>query len=445
MTKSVSPLLGTAAVLVCFAALIGAAIAGFSALVVLLGLAIAAALVTRLWSFLCLKSVTCERHLSDRRVFPGDEVLLTLRVTNRKLLPLPWVEIEDQVAAPLVAPTGGGGLQPPGGAGREPPGAEPGTTPGPAPPSAPGPTPGAGPGTTPGAEPARSGLVAVSRSTPLLWYSAATFTQRLDASARGYYPLGPLSVTSGDIFGLHPRSLLQPDIDHLIVYPRTYALRQLGIPSLSHLGDVRADLRVFDDPSRLVGLRDYEPGDNLRRIHWKASARSGALQVKLFEFTTDLKAAVFLGIDTFAGRPQDDMEFGISTAASVARHLLERDVQTGLYVNTRSADTQRPACIAASTGSAHLALILEALAKTTGEADGALVDFFEHRRGDLGFGGTFVFVVGDVAPALDLMITDLIRAGRRVVGFAVGTAAEEAHAPGLHWHRVDAPAAAVAQ
>ncbi len=400
MTKSVSPFLSTATIIVCFAALIGAAIARFSALVVLLGLAMAAALVTKVWSHLCLKGVTCERRLSEKRVFPGDEVLLTLRVVNHKVLPLPWIEIQDEVPASLVAPTSGVGREP----SHE----------------------------TPG----QHGLVTLSRSTPLSWYSAAIFTQRLDSSARGYYPFGPLSVVSGDIFGLHPRSLVQPDIDHLIVYPRTYALPQLGIPSLSLLGDARSRLRVFDDPSRLVGVRDYEPGDSLRRIHWKASARSGALQVKLFEFTTDLKVAVFLGVDTFAGRPQNDLELGISTAASVARHLMQKDVQTGLYVNTRLADSQQPACIAAGTGAAHLALVLEALAKTTADADSAFVDFFESRRGDLGFGGTLVFVVGQVPPAIELMMTDLIRAGRRIVGFKVGTDGRETHTPGAYWQTV---------
>jgi uncharacterized protein (DUF58 family) len=405
MTKPVSPFLSTVTIVVCFGALAGSAMAGFTALVVLFGLALSAALVTKLWSYLCLKGVTCERHLSERRVFPGDEVVLTLRVVNRKMLPLPWVEIQDELPAALI---GAAGVRDREGSDETAP---------------------------------EAGLVTLSRSTPLLWYAAASFAQRLEPSARGYYPFGPLTVMSGDIFGLHPRDLVQAGIDHLTVYPRTYALSQLGIPALSHLGDTRSDLRFFDDPSRLVGVRDYEPGDSLRRIHWKASARSGALQVKLFEFTTDLKVAVFLGVDTFTGRPQDDLELGISTAASVARHLLERDTQTGLYVNTRLADSRRPACIPAGTGSAHLALILEALAKTTADTHEDFADFFEHRRSDLGFGATLVFVFGDTTPSLELMMTDLITVGRRVLGFKIGTDGSLPHTPGVPWRQIRRPAA----
>lgn len=406
MVKPFSPLLNNVAIIAGFGALVGAARAGYSALVVLLGLALAAALLTKLWSHLCLKGVTCERRLNERRVFPDEEVLLALRVVNRKILPLPWIEIRDEMPAALVAPA----IAP------------------------------AGTGGDPSAEATgRPGYVALSRSTPLRWYSAATFTRRLNSSARGYYPLGPLSVFSGDIFGLHPRSRVQSEIDHLIVYPRTYALAELGIPSLSHLGDAKSELQVFDDPSRLAGVREYTPGDSLRRIHWKASARSRALQVKLFESTTDLRVAVFFAVDTFAELPRDDLELGISTAASVARHLLERDVQTGLFANTKLADTGRPACIATGGGTAHLALVLEALAKTSADADGSFIDFFDRERGQLGFGGTLVFVVGTVSPEIGLLMADLTRAGRRVLGFHVGTHSRDSHAPGVRWRQVYRP------
>lgn len=423
MTKPVSPLLNNVVIIAGFAALAGAAWVGYSALVMLLGLALSAAVLTRLWSYLCLKGVTCERRLSEYRVFPDEEVLLTLRVVNRKVLPLPWVEIRDEMPATLVAPT-----------------TEPAR-------SSAGPTVegGADPVTEGGADPAteaaeRPGFVALSRSTPLLWYSAATFTQQLDSSARGYYPLGPLSVLSGDIFGLHPRSLVRSEVDHLVVYPRTYPLATLGIPSLSHLGEARSELRVFDDPSRLAGVREYVPGDSRRRIHWKASARSRTLQVKLFESTTDLRVAVFLAMDTFAERSSEDLELGISTAASVARHLLERDVQTGLFVNTKLADTGRPACITTSTGSTHLAVILEALAKTTAGADSSFIDFFDHERSKLGFGGTLVFVMGEVSPAIDLLMADVARAGRRVLAFHIGARSPHSRAPGVRWHQVSRPA-----
>jgi uncharacterized protein (DUF58 family) len=396
MAKPVNPLVSGVVVFLGIAALVWAAWVGYSALVVLLGLALSAALVTKVWSRLCLKGLTAERRLSQRRVFPGDEVVLTLRVTNRKILPLPWVEVQDKIPASL----------------------------------------------TPASAPEEPGMVTLSRSTPLLWYSAASFTEKLNSSARGFYPLGPLSVTSGDIFGLSPRSRQQAGIDHLIVYPRTYALANLSIPSVSFLGEAKSELKLFDDPSRLMGVREYEPGDSPRRIHWKASARSQSLQVKLYESTTDLKVDVFLAIDTFAERPAEDLELGISAAASVSRHLIEKDVQTGFYVNTKLADTHSPARIAPGSGIDHLAGILEALAKTTADADETFVDFFDRERGELGLGGTLVFVVGELTPEMGLLASDLARSGRHVLGFFVGKHGRTTHTAGVRWQRIHAPAKA---
>ena len=400
VANSFTPLFSTLVLVGGFAALVGAAWAGYSALVVLLGLWLSAGVVTKLWSRLCLKGLTCERQLSERRVFPGEEVVLTLRVMNRKPLPLPWVEVRDEMPAALSP------ARPPGD------------------PRASAPLP------------ERPGFVALSQSTPLPWYAAASFTSRLQSSARGYYQLGPLSVTSGDIFGLHPRTRVQPDLDYLIVYPRTYALSELGLTSLSPLGNNKSELRMFADPSRLLGVREYVLGDSPRRIHWKASARTRALQVKVFESTTDLKVSVFLAVDTFAGLSSDDFELGISTAASVARHLLESDIQTGLFVNTKLADSGAAARVPAGSGTAQLALILEALAKTTAQISQPFADFFERERSELGFGGTLVFVVGEVSREIGLLTAELARTGRQLLGLYLANGGDAENGQGTDHERL---------
>lgn len=399
MGRQVSPLLNNITIIAGIAILVGVAWAGYSALVVLVGLALAAALVTKLWSRLCLKGVVCERRLNEHRAFPDDEVTLTLRVVNRKILPLPWVEVQDLVPASL----------------------------------------GAAAQATTSVGPVEAHSVTLAHSTPLLWYSAASFTHRLTTLTRGYHPLGPLSVTTGDIFGLHPNSLVQDEIEHLIVYPRIHPLGKLGIPSLSLSGNAKSQLRMFEDPSRLAGVREYEPGDSPRRIHWKASARGRALQVKIFESTTDLKVDMFLAMDTFVESPPEDLELAISTAASLAQHLLEREVQTGLFANTVLADTHHPARIAAGSGTAHLTAILDALAKTTAQVDAPFIDFFDRERGELGFGGTLAFIVGEISPQIELLTADLARVGRNVLGFHLGKHGQKSRPAGVSWYEIHRP------
>ena len=358
-------------------ALVAAAWAGQTAVVVLLGLALCVAGLSGAWSSLSLRKVSCERRLTAHRAFPGDHLDLTLRLVNRKLLPLPWIRVRDEVPAVLM--------------------------------------------------PAEAGLTAsIERSSSMLWYSAVSWKSSLVCRSRGYYPLGPLTVTTGDIFGLHPRTSVQAADEAVIVYPRLLNLQELGLPSLAHLGDAAAPRRLFEDPSRTMGVRAYSPGDSLRRVHWKASARQQRLQVRVFESTTDLKVALFLPIESFDA-PMDTrsaeaerLELGISTIASLAAYLVERDYQAGLWVNSSLADSGRPVRILPGAGVEQLMLMLEGLAKVTASSCLPFGSFLEAERVHLPFGSTLMFVVGHVASELAAAFADLRAAGYRVVVFPAG-------------------------
>ncbi len=163
----------------------------------------------------------------------------------------------------------------------------------------------------------------------------------------GTYPLGPMAVASGDAFGLYSRAVVVESGDAVIVYPRLLSLEELGLPARSLLGDTRAQLRLFEDPSRTMGVREYVPGDGLRRVHWKTTARQGRLQVRVHEQTTTHKVGLFLSADDFTGLTDDDFELAISVMASVARSLVYRGGQVGLWVNAKGADNGRPAPAAA--------------------------------------------------------------------------------------------------
>jgi len=290
--QPVGYLFGRFGLLVLLAGLLLAAWFGQVVIVVLLGLVLSAAWLARLWSRFSLAGIYCERRLSERRVFPGESIELKLRVVNRKLLPLPWIQVDDEI--PL--------------------GFDPGVS------------------LTPSNRP---GFGLLSKSAALLWYTGVNWRQLFRCNQRGYYSLGPLVISSGDIFGFYPRSITEPATDHIIVYPKIYPISHLGIhiivypkiypishlgiPSLFPLGETRAERRIFEDPTRTIGVRDYTPHDSRRRIHWKASARHQTLQVKVFEPTTTLKVAIFLAVDSFKkgeAHNEDDFELGISKYAS---------------------------------------------------------------------------------------------------------------------------------
>lgn len=352
---------------------------GLLVLVTLLGLALAAAGLTRLWSRLSLTGVSCQRLLSERRVFPGDYIELKLQLSNRKLLPLPWIQVDDEIPigfAPDILPT---------------------------------------PET-------RLGFGFLSKTAALLWYSRVNWKSRLYCSKRGYYQLGPIRISSGDIFGFYPRSATQPLTDYIIVYPKLLPVEQTALPSLFPWGNARADRRIFEDPTRIMGIRDYKPHDSLKRIHWKATARRQSLQVKVFEPTTTLDVIIFLAVDSFNqdSSYDNDFEYGISIAASLAKYITDKGYPTGLFVNSRLADSGQPATILPGSSPQQLVILLEALAKVTRTRSGSFEEFLNRERKSLPWGTTLVFIVHELSDSLNITFTSLKEAGYKLLAHQVG-------------------------
>ncbi len=247
------------------------------ALVVLAFLLLLGGGVAALWGRWSLVGVEYEREFPQRRAAWGEEVEFLVRVTNRKALPLAWLEIDEEL--PLK-------LQPV------------------------------------DFELRQSHLIGVgylSRNTSLRWYERATWRYRVRCTARGYYKVGPVTLTSGDLFGLFRSERHQESFDRLLVYPRVFSLARLALPARQPFGELRGTERLFEDPMRAVGARDYRPSDPLKRIDWKASARRMALQVRVYEPTTTYQLVIFLNVSTlpysWQGHDPERLEAVISTAA----------------------------------------------------------------------------------------------------------------------------------
>ncbi len=362
-------------------------------LAMLAGLFLGTAGLARLWCRLSLAGVSAERRFACRRSFPGETIECTLGLVNRKPLPLPWARVEW----PL------------------PPGIRPLT-------AEPDPT-------SPG----------IRRSASLFGYRRIKWAIRLSAARRGLYPVGPLSLCTGDIFGLFTRSLATAAAEPLIVYPRIFPVDPGAIPSLHPMGDHHAPRRLVQDPTCPIGVRDYQRTDNLKFIHWKASARTRELKVKLLAATTAFQAAVFLDVESFHAQgllAEEDFELAISAAGSIAAALAGKGSPVGLYVNTCLADTGLPAGIAPGAGRERLTLVLETLAKVTAAPSGPLAAFVEGRRSELPAGTTLVFITGRPSPVLPLFLAELGASGFRILLISVGDHGEIRLPDAIAWRRV---------
>ncbi len=157
---------------------------------------------------------------------------------------------------------------------------------------------------------------------------------RTPTRRRGVYELGPVTVTARDPFGFFRFSRTFGQIETVLVYPNAPELPNFYIPPANLPGEGRFRRRTHNVTPNVAGVRAYEPGDSYNRIHWRSTARTGELMVKLFELdpasdiwiVLDLQQAVHVGVD------EDDNteEAAVSIAASLARYFISANRTIGL-------------------------------------------------------------------------------------------------------------------
>ena len=162
----------------------------------------------------------------------------------------------------------------------------------------------------------------------------------LHPQMRGYYQIGPLVLESGDLFGLHRRFRVETEPHYLLVYPKIMPLQGYELASRRPIGEVRLTHRLYEDPTRIAGVRRYEAGDPLNRIHWRATARTGELHCKTYEPSTLTGATLLLDFHKAGYHERGEpfrSELAVTTAASLATAIYEMGQQVGLVSNGRDA------------------------------------------------------------------------------------------------------------
>ncbi len=141
---------------------------------------------------------------------------------------------------------------------------------------------------------------------------------------RGVIEVGPVTTGRGDPLGLFRREVTWSDVREIFVHPVITPLEPLGAGLIRDLeGNVSENISQSD--LAFHALREYSPGDDLRHIHWRSSARHGQLLVRQFLDTRRSHINVIVDSDPASYADPEDFELAISTAAS----LLVRAIMDG--------------------------------------------------------------------------------------------------------------------
>ncbi|MGW8779144.1 DUF58 domain-containing protein [Streptomyces sp. NPDC055796] len=223
---------------------------------------------------------------------------------------------------------------------------------------------------------------------------------RVRSDLRGRYPLGPLQLRLTDPFGLVELTRSFSAYDTLTVIPRTEALPPVRLTGeTSGYGDgSRRSLALAGDDD--VIPRGYRRGDDLRRVHWRSTARYGELMVRREEQPQRSRATVLLdtrGAAFEGAGPDSAFEWAVSGAASTLLHLLEQGFSARLLTDSGTAvPGDGGGFSSGGQESAEAAgLMMDTLA-VVGHSDGAgLTRAYEAVRGGGGHGGGFTGAGGD--------------------------------------------------
>lgn len=325
-----------------------------------------------------LRRLEVRREFTDH-AFLGETVEVTLRLRNPGRLPVPWLRIVETLPIALAA-TG-----------------------------------------------------QLRRALSLRPREEATVRYTLRCARRGYYPIGPLQLSSGDLFGFAQAQARSEGADYLTIYPRIVPLARLDLPSQLPFGALASPQRLFEDPARLRGVRTYRPGDSLRRIHWKASAHSDDLLVKQLAPAIALETMLLLDLNQAEyGRQRglDAAEWAIVVAASVAVYVEQARQAVGLAVYgadgpLQAVTAEPPSPLPPRPGQGHLMKVLSQLARAELQPfPEPFAAWLPRATASLGWGATAVAIAPHGDEALCRSLHGLVRRGLNVVLLMVDPAAE---------------------
>ncbi len=247
---------------------------------------------------------------------------------------------------------------------------------------------------------------------------------------RGWFRLGPTLLETGDVFGIF---LIRKNFEtnrHLLVIPYTVPIQQFPAPFGILPGGRALRQKTLEVTPYAAGVREYVPGDPLKRIHWPTSARKQKLIVK--EFEKDPLAEVWIFLDARQSEqfhldyieekpaseywrvgeqrefhlPPDTEEYAISIAASIGKYYINQKREVGL-----AAAGQSYTILPAERGERQLGKILETLAVLRMEGDMPLWGLLSAQLGHLARGSTVILITPSSDEKIMTVVMDLVQRG----------------------------------
>lgn len=289
-------------------------------LLMLIGAGLVYLIVEKLYARYWNKELTVELKFSTDHAVQGEEVELVETVTNRKYLPLPYVNVKFQVDRSLLFSEADGNS-------------------------------------------------AVSDKTyrndvfSMLHYQRAVRRIPVKCTKRGVYRINEIQMVSTGAFMNEVLAANNGQNTAVTVYPKAADTEKLEIPFQQMMGSIERNRQLYEDKFMFRGIRDYETYDSMSQVNWKASARSGHLMVNQYHESVCQEVCILLNMEPEGAIRQDILsEESISIAAGLVQMFVEQGIQTSLVSNGRDAETKDEIYVKSGSGLSHINTVNTVLA-----------------------------------------------------------------------------------
>jgi uncharacterized protein (DUF58 family) len=330
------------------------------------------------WKRHALDAIGFQRKFVYLRGYPGETLPMQVEIENRKFLPLPWLRLQDNIPN-AVGPEDESLLVP-------------------------------------------THMPDVGMLTTLFslrWYERDKRQFTLLLRKRGVYHLGPSTIESGDLFGLFVECAELVTPDFLTVFPEKIPFGESGLPSQDPFGDQSTRRRLYEDPTRPMGVRDYHPEDDFRRINWPVTAHTGSLQVKVYQPISAQVLVVCLNVMTlphyWEGTDPTMLEYLVKACATITERALQDGYRVGMVSNSSLAHADQPFRVEPGRSRGQLARLLTALASVTPFVTGTFDRFLLAEVPRLPYGASLLIVTAIVDDDLIQALIRLKQHNRRII------------------------------
>ena len=257
------------------------------------------------------------------------------------------------------------------------------------------------------------------------------YTTRTLLTRRGAFPLGPTDARTGDPLGLFSAQKTIQARETLVVLPMTVPIATFPPPPGILAGGKNIHQKTMDVTPHAAGVREYVPGDPMKRIHWPTTAHRGRFMVK--EFEQDPQSDIWFFLDALrdvhvlstsmemseedenwwlrrikVALPKDTFEYAVRATASLARYFLNDKRSVGL-----ACAAGKLTVLSAERGERQVGKLLETLAYLQPQGTLSLLGLVTMQAKQLSLGSGVILVTPSVKPELLLAVEDLQRRNLR--------------------------------